>query len=134
MRLFNVRERRGISVNAPVPSAANAAWLATASAMREKRRLQDEVDRLEAAAQEAAARAQERQEAAVEEALSVLAETTRRARELEDALIGCTDAMAGLVGISLSGSPEQVARWKACLDAAWEARARALEHLPKRAP
>lgn len=102
--------------------------------MREKRRLQEEVDRLEAAAQEAAARAHERQEAAVAEALDRLEETTRRARELEDALTDCTDAIAGLVGISLSGSPEQVTRWKACLDAVWDARARALEQLPKRVP
>jgi hypothetical protein len=100
--------------------------------MREKRRLQEEIERLETAAREAAIRAQERQEVAVGEVLDVLAEWSRRARELEDALIGCTDTIAGLVGVSLSGSPEQVAQWRERLDAVWEARTRALEQLPRR--
>jgi hypothetical protein len=53
---------------------------------------------------------------------------------LEDALISCTDAIGRLDGILLSGSPEQLTGWKQRLDAAWAARARAVEQLPKRAP
>jgi hypothetical protein len=105
---------------------------AEASAMREKRRLEEELEHLHAAAREAALRAQERQEKAVEEVLDVLAESSRRAKELEDALVECTDAIKGLVGISLAGSAQQIARWQERLDAAWAARARALEHLPRR--
>jgi seryl-tRNA synthetase len=104
------------------------------SMMREKRRLEEEVERLQAAAKDAAARVQERHEAAVGEVLDVLAESSRRANELEDALTRCTDAIAGLVGISLAGTPQQLAEWRERLDELWEARARALERLPRRQP
>jgi hypothetical protein len=107
----------------------------------ERRRMQKEIERLHASARDAQARAKRREEEAVGHVLDFLANSSRRERELEEALTSCTDALTGcvdaiseLVGIPLCGEPEAQARWRECLEAAWQARSRALEQLPKRQP
>jgi hypothetical protein len=135
-------ERVGLSADTPVkgrsdvdgraPSASDAAWLEIAEAMREKRRVQEEIERLHAAAQESAVRARQQQEEAVGQVLDVLAKASRHERELEDTLLLCTDAMAGLVRIPIDGSLETRVQWQERLSALWDARARALERLSEK--
>ena len=63
--------------------------------------------------------------------MDVLTRPSSRERELENTLILCADAIATLMGIPVGGPRETKAEWQERLQAVWDARARALERIPR---
>lgn len=74
-----------------------------------------------------AAEAEKRQHEAVAEALDLLGYAAAREDELDAALLRCIDAIEALAGIPLAGPADELAPWRDRLDAAWEARAHAMD-------
>ena len=89
--------------------------------------LRAEIARLRRDARRAEAEFRRREDEAVAEALDLLGYAAAREDELDSALIRCIDAIEALAGIPLASSADGLARWRARLDEAWNARNQAMK-------